>query len=299
MDSFTIIFISLLSGYLLQKFHAKTVTLAKPLNQYIIYIALPAMIFLEVPKITLSTDLFIPVVVSWIVMLGSALMVLFSSYLFKFSKEHTGALMLVSVLTNSTFLGIPIIHAYFGLASLPFIIVYDQIGSFLALSIYGTMVVSYYSHKSKVKLSIIVMKVLMFPPLISLIVAFLISAHHFSSISISIFELLTSSIVPFALFAVGLQLQFRLPLNEIKPFTISLIIKLIMAPIIAILVAYLFSWDNLASQVSIMEAGMAPMITAGALASMMGLAPRLSSAIVGYGILLSFVTSGVLFRIIS
>ena len=43
---------------------------------------------------------------------------------------------------------------------------------------------------------------------------------------------------------------------------------------------------------------MAPMITAGAIASMAGLAPRLSSAIVGYGILISFLTTGVLFNIL-
>ena len=51
--------------------------------------------------------------------------------------------------------------------------------------------------------------------------------------------------------------------------------------------------------VSIMEAAMAPMITAGAIASMAGLAPRLSSAIVGSGILISFVTTGILFKLIS
>jgi len=43
---------------------------------------------------------------------------------------------------------------------------------------------------------------------------------------------------------------------------------------------------------------MKPMITAGAIASMVGLAPRLSSAIVGYGTLLSFFTTWILFKFI-
>jgi predicted permease len=47
-----------------------------------------------------------------------------------------------------------------------------------------------------------------------------------------------------------------------------------------------------------MEAGMAPMITAGAMASLAGLAPRLSAAIVGYGILVSFFTSAILMWVI-
>jgi predicted permease len=108
-----------------------------------------------------------------------------------------------------------------------------------------------------------------------------------------------STIVPIALVAVGLQLQFKLPREDLKPFSVSLFVKLIFAPIIAILVCKIFGWNNQASMVSIMEAAMAPMITAGAIAAMAGLAPRLSSAIVGYGILISFVTTGFLFKIIN
>jgi predicted permease len=43
-------------------------------------------------------------------------------------------------------------------------------------------------------------------------------------------------------------------------------------------------------EVSIMEAAMAPMITASILASTHGLKPRLSSMMIGYGIPLSFIT---------
>jgi predicted permease len=43
-------------------------------------------------------------------------------------------------------------------------------------------------------------------------------------------------------------------------------------------------------QVSIMEAAMAPMITASILATSHGLKPRLSSMMIGFGIPLSFVT---------
>ncbi|WP_151028996.1 AEC family transporter [Aliarcobacter cibarius] len=74
----------------------------------------------------------------------------------------------------------------------------------------------------------------------------------------------------------------------------ALIVKLIFAPIVAIIVCKIFGWTGLAATVSILEAAMAPMITAGAIAAMAGLAPRLSSAIVGYGILFSFVTTYIL-----
>jgi len=253
------------------------------------------MILLEVPKLTLSTEIIIPIAISWSSMIVSALLVwLFARWLY-FTHEVTGALMLVTVLTNSTFVGIPIINAYLGSKSLPFIIVYDQIGTFLALSTYGTFIVAFYAHRTKVNFSMILIKVVSFPPFISLVVAMMISGHAFSSDITSFLEMLSSLIVPLALFAVGLQLQFRLPRHELQAFSLSLVIKLIIAPIIAIITAYTFGWEGLATQVSIMEAGMPPMITAAAMASMVGLAPRLCSAIVGYGILFSFATTALLF----
>jgi predicted permease len=96
-----------------------------------------------------------------------------------------------------------------------------------------------------------------------------------------------------------LQLRFKLPKEDLRPFFSALGVKLILSPIIAIIISMIFSWESKAALVSIMEAGMGPMITAGAVASMAGLAPRLSSAIVGYGVLLSFLTTWILFKIIT
>jgi predicted permease len=47
-----------------------------------------------------------------------------------------------------------------------------------------------------------------------------------------------------------------------------------------------------------MEAAMPTMITAGAIASMAGLAPKLSSAIVGYGTIISLFTTGIFYTLI-
>lgn len=253
------------------------------------------MILLEVPKLTLSTDVIIPIVISWSVMVVSALLVWLCARWLQFTQEVTGALMLVSVLTNSTFIGIPIINAYLGSQSLPYIIVYDQLGTFLALATYGTFIVAFYAHKTEVNITMILTKVVSFPPFLSLALALFISGHSFGSDLGTVLATLSSLIVPLSLFAVGLQLQFRLPRHELEAFSLSLVIKLIIAPMVAMVTAYAFGWEGLATQVSIMEAGMPPMITAAAMASMVGLAPRLSAAIVGYGILFSFATSALLF----
>jgi predicted permease len=243
-------------------------------------------------------DIMIPVIIAWIVIIITAILTLVVSKLFHFTKEVTGALMLVAVLTNSSFLGIPIINAYLGDEALPFILVYDQLGTFLALATYGIFVAAYYSNKSEINFRIMVVKVLTFPPFISLIIALFFLGTPFPDVISKVLSTLANTIVPVALVAVGLQLQLKLPGHEIQPFGIALFIKLIIAPMIAIVIVNIAGWTNLAASVSVMEAGMAPMITAGAMASLSGLAPRLSSAIVGYGILISFVTTAVLFKFI-
>ncbi len=299
MENFILILLAILIGYVLRRLNIFSKDAPTILNQFVIYISLPAMILLQIPKLSFSIDTIIPVIVSYLVMGISIIIVLGLSKVLNFSREVTGSLLLVSILTNSSFLGIPIINAYMGDVAMPYVLVYDQVGTFIMLATYGTFIASYYSNKNEVSFKTITLKVLSFPPFIALIVSLFLMGVEFNITISKVLENLALTIVPIALVAVGLQLQFKLPREDIKPFSVAIIIKLIIAPIIAFIVCFVFGWDNLASKVSIMEASMAPMITAGAIASMAGLAPRLSSAIVGYGILMSFITSFIVFNLIS
>jgi predicted permease len=299
MENFVLILLAIVIGYVISRLNIFSKDAPTILNQFVIYISLPAMILLQVPKLSFSMDMVIPIVIAWSVMIISAILILLLSKFFSFSREITGCLMLVSILTNSSFLGIPIINAYMGESALAYVLVYDQLGTFIALATYGTFIASYYSNKTQLTFKIITLKVFTFPPVIALITSLFLMGVEFNPIISKVLNSFASTIVPVALVAVGLQLKLKLPKEDLKPFSVALSVKLIIAPIIAIGISSLFNWNNQASIVSIMEAGMAPMITAGAIASMAGLAPRLSSVIVGYGILISFITTGILFKVIS
>jgi hypothetical protein len=299
MSNFILIVIYITIGFLLKSIKSLPAQdIAGKLNRFVIYVSLPAMIFLQIPTLNFGGETLIPVTVAWVVMAVSAVLVLSVSRYMNFSKEITGSLMLVTVLTNSSFMGIPLISAYLGNEALPYILVYDQLGTFLALATYGTFVASYYSSQSKLSLKIVTLKIITFPPLVSLVIALFLSGVSYNIYIKDILEILALTIVPLGLTAVGLQLQFKLPKEERKPFYISLFIKLIIAPVLALAICYVMGWDSLIAKVSILEASMAPMVTAAAMASMIGLAPRLSNAIVGYGIIVSFVTSYIVFKII-
>ena len=187
---------------------------------------------------------------------------------------------------------------YYGADVLPYVIIYDQLGTFLALAIYGAFIVSVYSSNETFHVAIVLRKLFTFPPFVFLFVAFGLHGVEYSANIEFILQIFSFTIVPFALTAVGFQLQLKLPRDELLPFSSSLFIKLIISPLLAFLMCTMFALEGEAATVSIMEAGMAPMITAGAMASLAGLEPRLSNAIVGYGILLSFLTTYVLHLIL-
>jgi len=304
MINFILLFIYISIGFVLKKSKLPVQNLHLKLNKFIISIALPAMVLLETPKLEFSMDNMIPVYIAWATMIGSVLLVLLASKRYHFSKDVTACLMLVSVLTNSTFVGIPVITVYYGAESLPFIVLYDQLGTSLWLATYATIIVAYYSNHETVSFTSVTKKVLRFPPFIAFLFAVLFSLffseYNYPDLMTKVLEIITLAIVPCALISVGLQLQFKLDTNEIKPFTVSLVIKLILSPLIAIMICYIFGWsDLLIAKVSIMEAAMPAMITAGLIASINGFAPRLSNAIVAYGIAISLLSSWLVYLIIN
>jgi predicted permease len=297
MENFILIILCVGLGYLFQKLSVFPEKTSEILNKFVIYISMPAMILLEIPTMKISLTMIIPIVVAWSVMILTAIITFYISRWLKFSREVTGALMLVTVLGNTSFLGIPLMNAYYGQEAMAYLLIYDQLGTFIFLISYATFILSFYSNSGKTNFKVITFKVVTFPPFLSLVVGLFFMGTSFSPMILHILKTFSGTIVPLVLVAVGLQLQFKIPKDDIKPFFVSSVLKLVVGPLIAFVICFIFGWHGLAAKVSIMEAAMPAMITAGAMASIAGLAPRLCSAIVGYGILFSFGTTAILYYI--
>ena len=104
MENFILILLAIAIGYGLNRLRIFPEDAAAILNKFVIYISLPAMVLFQIPKLTLSIDIIIPVIIAWLVIIITAIITLVVSKLLRFTKEVTGALMLVAVLTNSSFL---------------------------------------------------------------------------------------------------------------------------------------------------------------------------------------------------
>ena len=71
---------------------------------------------------------------------------------------------------------------------------------------------------------------------------------------------------------------------------IGLVLKLLVMPALAVPISLAFGMPALMFKANVLESAMPTMISAAALAMAPGLAPRLSAALVGYGIVLSLLT---------
>jgi predicted permease len=297
MENFIITITYLVIGMILRRiprFHEET---GNVLSLFVIYVSLPALVLLKVPELTISRELLVPALMPWVMLLLSSVLILFLSRLLKWERQITGCLLLMVPLGNTSFLGIPMVKAFFGDHAIPYALLYDQLGSFLALATYGSLILAIYGREeTKPTVRDVGIKIITFPPFIFLILAFLLKGVSYPDVVTSILKVLSSTLVPLVMVAVGFQLTLRLSKESTSPLCIGLCIKLLAAPLCALLLCKLAGLEGEAVQVAIFEAGMPPMVSAGALAILASLAPSLTAALVGLGIFLSFATLPVIFQ---
>lgn len=270
-------------GYLLQ-FTKLPKNTSDILNKIVIYVSFPATVLLHAPQIEFSSQLLLPIITPWFVLMLSVIFVLVVFR--KVDVNMKAALLLLIPLGNTSFLGFPLLESILGKESLQYAILYDQLGSFLILAIYGTAIVSLYTH-GEVDVKKIIKKIALFPPFIVLIYSFVIG--YTPDIIMPIVKILASTLTPLAIISVGLSMQLRIDEHR-EIFTKAMFIKLIFIPFIILVLFKLFGFDDIVAQTTLLEAAMPSMITAGVLAINAGFAPRLSATLVGYGILFSLVT---------
>lgn len=277
-------------GKLLQNVRQFPESSALTLNSYVIYIALPALILVQIPKVPLEPHVLAPVLCAWIIMLASAGATWLCSRLFKWQPATTGALLLVITLGNTSFIGLPLIDAHLGAPALPYAILYDQLGTFLALNILGIAFATHYSGGTQTNAEPLWRKIVKFPPFGALLVGFVL---HFFSLPVYLDEVLqrlAATLVPVVMVAVGLQWRLRIERSELRYILFAIIFILGVEPLFAWGLVTLLHLEPIVAKTIVLEAAMPAMISTGALALMYQLAPRMVSTIIGYSLILSFAT---------
>lgn len=292
MDSIFLLFMCLGIGVGLQYARAFPANSHQVLNQFVIYISLPALALFYIPKIEISPGLLYPLGVAWIGFLLAWLFFASLGALSGWSRKLTGCLILLGGLGNTSFVGFPIIEALYGKQGLQTAIIVDQPGSFMVMATLGIIVAALYSRGTPSP-SEIASKIASFPPFIAFAVAIALNllGRDFPATLQPVFQKLGATVSPIALVAVGLQLKPARRSKHWAFLALGLFFKLVLTPAFFLLFYKMMLKQNTPGiDVSIMEAAMAPMITASVLASSYGLKPRLGNMMIGIGIPLSFLT---------
>lgn len=263
------------------------------LDRVVLSVSLPALILARLPELDLTAAVAVPVVVAWTQLVVLVVVLLAVSRAAGWSTTTRGTLLICVPLGNTSFLGVPAVEALLGAEHVPFAIVYDQLGSFLALATWGSFVAARYGAGDAPSVASVVRRVLTFPPFVALVVAFVVRSTGLPATVEELAEVLAATLVPLAMLAIGLRL--RLPERaSLGPLLGGLGLRMVAVPAVVLAVAVLVGADGLAWETTVLESGMPPMVTAGVVATAAGLDERLATALVGGGILVALVSLPVL-----
>lgn len=290
MSALLLLVACLVLGALVARIARPPATLSQGLNWWVINIALSALVLHLVPTLRFDGEFWFLAASMWLVFLGAWALFATLGRALQWSRARIGALTLVCGLGNTSFIGFPMIEALHGREGLKLALVADQLGCFLALAIGGTIVAALYSGK-RTSAAEVTRKVLLFPPFVSLVVGVVAALlGGWPQAVDAIFDRVGATLVPIALFSVGLQFRLQFQRDQAAALALGLGWKLALAPILIWLGGLAIGVSGAILTIAVLQSAMAPMISATILAEQNDLEPRLANSVLGIGIVLSLVT---------
>ncbi|TDQ17174.1 hypothetical protein DFQ04_1826 [Algoriphagus boseongensis] len=293
MTGAVIAFAYLFLGIILQKVpNFPAPKAANWVQAYLINIVLPALALLYIPEIKPTWGLLIPISAAWFTFLISWLIFGLLGKKFNWGRNVTGCLIIVAGLANTSFLGFPVIEALYGKEGLPIALLIDQGGSFLLVSSLSILVGSIYGNHSE-SLRKVPLKILKFPPFGFLAGTLIMSLLGIKTpeILLPLLQLIGKTMPPMALLVIGLRFSPDVQSITSRFFWYGLSYRLILAPILVwALYSQFMDTNSLEFKVTVMESGMAPMITGSIIAIQFGLQPKLATLLSGLGMPISAIT---------
>lgn len=264
--------------------------LYKKINRFIINVPLPAITLYQIPRLQISQKILYPTLSAWILFFGAILFFVIIGKYFKLEKATVACLILSCGLSNTSFIGFPVLTQLYGSESIQYAIFVDQPGSFLIMSTMGIMVASYASTGS-FSLSIMLKKLFSFLPFLCFLIALFLPKSFFSDTINTILLKIGNLMIPLAMLSLGLQFKLKLKSIAWKGFSTGLAYKLLLGPFLIYFIYIIVLQQNtFINRISVIECAMPPMITSSIIAAEYGLDEDLAGELPTLGIILSIPT---------
>ena len=290
MSALLLLFVCLVLGGCVVRFAKPPPGIVPGINWWVINVALPALVLELIPKLTFDAQLWFPVAAMWLTFFGAWLLFGLLGPRLGWSRQRTGALILVCGLGNTAFMGYPLLQALHGQPGLTLAVVADQLGAFPLLASAGVVVACLYAGRTP-KPAAIVRRMLTFPAFVALIVGIAVAAlGGWPDWLDGVLSPIGATLTPLALFSVGLQFKFQLGDRQLGAVGWGLGWKLLLAPLLCWGMGVAAGIGGLVLTIGVLQAAMAPMISAAILADQYDLEPALANTVLGAGIVLSLLT---------
>jgi hypothetical protein len=267
----------------------------RAVNAWVMFVSLPALVFRSIHGAKLDAAMLLSSASLWLIFFipaGLALLLVRRGG----AREQLGALALCAGLGNTSFVGLPLIEAIAGKEALGPAAVVDQLGSFLALFLFAVPFAAHLSPsprggEGRGEGSHPLLRLLRSPALIALALAVVLREVTVPQPATDAINRLADMLSPLALASIGWQVDLSALKGNGGPVAMGLTWKLLLAPAVVLGLMLLFRGHlEFQDKVVIAQAAMAPMVTAGVVATDHKLAPALASALITVGVPLSLVT---------
>jgi malate permease and related proteins len=290
MSALLLLFVCLVLGVLVRRYAQPPAGIVHGLNWWVLNIALPALVLELMPRLKFDAGLWFPVAAMWLVFFGAWLLFAWLGPRLGWSRGRIGALVLVCGLGNTSFMGYPMLQALHGQAGLTLAVVADQLGCFPLLASAGVVVACLYAGRDPDPRQI-ARRIIVFPAFIALVLGVVVGAlGGWPAVLDGVFKPLGDTLTPLALFSVGLQFRLQAGGRQLGVVACGLGWKLLLAPVLCWMLGVAAGVGGLVLTAGVLQAAMAPMVSAAILADEYELDPALANAVLGVGIVLSLLT---------
>ena len=246
---------------------------------YVVYAALPALVFRVARSTALSWELLRVAAIAWIVGLVGFALAWWLSRVLKLPKRAAAAFILVTALGNTGYIGYPVTTMLLGAKSLPQAVFYDVFGTVGLLFTVGIMIAGRMGkHEGPVS---IVRELLTAPALVALLAGL---ASRLLPVPVPVesavmdwLNILASMTLPLVMISLGLTLSPAGFKGRLAVIGVSGAVKLLVLPLVAVAAAMAFG-DAGGQRLVMLQAGMPSMMLTLVIAERFGLDADLAAS---------------------
>jgi len=287
LDPVLPIAIYLLIGYLFKIFFQDN---SKQLVDFIIYFALPAVVFTKIYPLVLDSKILALIFMFNGIMLFNLLLSFLVGKLLRLNRPHLAVFMIVSTFGNVSFIGFSYIDAFYGQDFIVYGLIYDIFGGFLLLLTIGMFIITWGSGRRNSVVNIS-KSILFFPPMIMFFLTVLLKNIEVPKFLIYTAENLGSTLVPIAMISIGMKLELKYIFFKLHIVSTAIVLKMLIVPIIVIFAfKYFYTLDATWIKVTIIEVAMPVMTMSVVLAIKGGLDEKIAINTLVLGVITSLFT---------